>query len=227
MDSEPEEIDRQKPTGELTQVSDGNTLWSYWKNGDSRQLTRRNIQEILQAADESKAIDRLRMIEDLGAGGLQTLLARLETGMEFGKVREQTVGETRLLVVSGRWTQEAMQRYFKVGSAAAARPVWMPDYVRVYIDAEAQLPRRVQYLKTHPNPQVKQVRPLITLDFRGMTVEDTVDDERFKFEAPQGLVELDRTEQVIENIRRTALGGDAAPAQPEPPADAVPAKSDG
>lgn len=212
----------QKPTGELTQVSDGNTLWTYWKNGDSRQLTRRDIQEILQAADEARSFDRLRMFEDLGAGGLQSLLARLETGMEFGKVREQTVGDTRLLVVSGRWTVDALVRYFQLQDASSPRPVWMPDFVRIYIDAEAQLPRRIQYLKRHPDPRVKQVRPMITLNFHNMTVNDQVNEEQFRFEAPQGLVEVDLTQQTIDGIRRTAQGAAATPAAPAATPNAEP-----
>lgn len=237
LDGAPLDTGKQKPTGELIQVSDGNTLSTYWKNGDSRQLTRRDIQEILKAADEARSFDRLRMFEDLGAGGLQSLLARLETGMEFGKVREQTVGDTRLLVVSGRWTTDALIRYFQLQDASSPRPGWMPDYVRIYIDAEARLPRRIQYLKRHPDPRVKQVRPLITLNFRGVTVNDEVDETQFHFETPQGLVEVDLTKQTIDSIRQTAGGAAGGPrpapgAQPaaDPATDsesAAPAKSDG
>lgn len=225
LDGAPEDTGKQKPTGELIQVSDGNALWSYWKNGDSQRLTRRNIQEILEAANQAEIFDSSRMFEDLGAGGLQALLARLETGMEFGKVREQVSGDTRLLVISGRWTKESLQQYFKVTDPAAARPAWVPDYVRVYIDAEAKLPRRIQYLKKHPNPVVKQVRPLITLDFRDMTINDSVDESQFHFEAPAGLAELDLTEQTIDAIRKTkTTAADADTSTSEPAA--APAKAE-
>jgi outer membrane lipoprotein-sorting protein len=231
LDGAPEDTGKQKPTGELVQVSDGNALWSYWKNGDSQRLTRRNIQEILEAADQAENFDRSRMFEDLGAGGLQALLARLETGMEFGKVREQTVGDTRLLVISGRWTKESLQQYFQITDPAAPRPAWVPDYVRVYVDAEAKLPRRIQYLKKHPNPAAKQVRPLITLDFRDMTINDTVDDSQFQFEAPAGLAELDLTEQTIDAIRKTNTAEKTAAASAdipttEPAVDAAPANAE-
>jgi outer membrane lipoprotein-sorting protein len=231
LDGTPEDTGKQKPTGELVQVSDGNALWSYWKNGDSQRLTRRNIQEILEAADQAENFDRSRMFEDLGAGGLQALLARLETGMEFGKVREQTVGDTRLLVISGRWTKESLQQYFQITDPAAPRPAWVPDYVRVYVDAEAKLPRRIQYLKKHPNPAAKQVRPLITLDFRDMTINDTVDDSQFQFEAPAGLAELDLTEQTIDAIRKTNTAEKTAAASAdipttEPAVDAAPANAE-
>jgi hypothetical protein len=210
LDGEPEDTGKQQPTGELTQVSDGNALWSYWKNGDSARLTRRNIQEILKVAAEAENFEAGQMLEDLGAGGVQSLIARLQVGMEFGKVHEQSIGDLRLLVITGRWTAESLAQYFKVNDPAAPRPGWMPEYIRVYVDAEAMLPRRIQYLKKHPNPELKQVRPLITLDFRGMTVNDTIDESQFQFEAPEGQLELDLTELTIEAIQKATNPGAAA-----------------
>ena len=204
LDGEPEDTGKQQPTGELTQVSDGNALWTYWKNGDSTRLTRRDIQEILKVAGESEQFDPDHMLADLGTGGLQSLIARLQLGMEFGKVREQTLGNSRLLVVSGRWTAESLKKYFNVEDRTAPRPHWMPEYVRVYIDAEAMLPRRIQYLKRHPIPEENKVRPLFTLDFLEMTIDDTVDESRFHFEAPEGELELDETGRTIELIQQAA-----------------------
>ena len=202
LDGEPQDTGRQKPSGELTQISDGNALWSYWVNGDSKRLTRRNIQEILKAAAEAENFERSQMFEDLGAGGLQSLIARLQLGMEFGKVRPQSIGNSRLLVVTGRWTAESLEKYFNIKDPEAPRPNWMPDFVRVYVDADARLPRRIQYLKRHPDPETKKIRALVTLDFRGMTVSDTFDESQFQFEVPAGQPELDETETTIELIQQ-------------------------
>ncbi|MCH2200356.1 MAG: hypothetical protein MK102_00180 [Fuerstiella sp.] len=204
LGGEPEDTGKQQPTGELTQVSDGNSLWTYWKNGDVTRLTRRDIQEILKVASESEKFDADHMLADLGTGGLQSLIARLQLGMEFGKVREQSLDGSRLLVISGRWTAESLKKYFNVEDRTATRPNWMPEYVRVYVDADAMLPRRIQYLKRHPNPEEKRVRPLITLDFRAMTITDTVDESQFHFEAPEGELELDETSRTIEMIQQAA-----------------------
>lgn len=204
LDGEPEDVGKQKPTGSLVQVSNGNNLWSLWTNGDSRHLTRRNIRTVLAAADAAESFDSKKMLEDLGAGGLQALLARLETGMEFGKVREQSSGDTRILILAGRWTSEALEQYFNLKDTAAPLPNWIPDYVRVYLDADRQLPRRIQYLKKHPNPQIQQVLPLVTLDFRGMTVNGDVSDDLFDFKPPEGLPELDLTDKTVEAIQKAA-----------------------
>lgn len=204
LDGEPEDTGKQKPTGSLVQVSNGNNLWSLWTNGESRHLTRRNIRTVLEAADAADNFDRAKMLEDLGAGGLQALLARLETGMEFGKVRERAEGGTRMLILAGRWTTEALEQYFNLKDPAAPLPNWIPDYVRVYLDADQKLPRRIQYLKKHPNPQISQVQPLLTLDFRNMTVNGDVSDDLFDFKPPEGLPELDLTDKTVEAIKKAA-----------------------
>ncbi len=212
LDGPEEDTGRQKPTGSLQQVSNGRTLWTLWQNGDSRRLTRRSIRQILAAADEAESFDVQQMLEDLGVGGLQALLARLQVGMEFGRVREQTVGDTRLLVLTGRWTAESLKDYFRVEKAGTALPGWVPDYVRIYVDADARLPRRIQYLKQHPNPKLSQVRPLVTLDFRSISIRSEADDSVFEFQAPDGLPELDVTEKTIEAIRKAA--GATGPGEP-------------
>lgn len=207
----PEDPGKQKPTGELLQVSNGSNLWTLWKNADSRRLERRNLREILEAADEAGKFDSGQLLEDLGAGGLQTLLARIEIGMEFGKVRERTDGDTKLLVLSGRWTAESLKKYFKLQDPTAALPLWIPDYVRVYLDAETLLPRRLEYLKKHPAPGRKQVSRMITLVFREMTINDAIDETLFTFQAPDDLPELDVTDRTIKTIRNAVKQPAAIP----------------
>jgi len=217
LDGEPEEMGKQKPTGSLVQVSNGNNLWSLWINGESRHLTRRNIRSVLEAADKAESFDSRKMLEDLGAGGLQALMARLETGMEFGKVREkETAGGGRFLVLAGRWTTEALEQYFKLKDPSAPLPAWIPDYVKVYLDADRKLPRRIQYLKKHPTPQIQQVLPLVTLDFRDITVNGDVSDDLFDFNPPEGLPELDLTDKTVEAIQKAAGVAAAATEEASP-----------
>ena len=220
FDGQPEDVEKLKSTGEFTQVSDGGVLWTLWKNGDDNRLTRRNIREILEAADAEEDINSAQMLEDLGTGGLQALIARLQTGMEFGTVREQTVGQTRLLLLSGRWTEEARQEYFNITSPEQPLPEWLPDFVRLYVDADALLPRRIQYLKKHPNPAEKLVRPLITLDFRKMSINDALPEDWFVFSAPEGLPEDDLTQQTIRSIKQAANPATSGSAEPADGAEA-------
>ena len=207
IDSEPLDTSDIKVTGSLTQVSDGSVLWSYWVNGDQKKLTRRNIQEIVDAAGQVPNYSTAKSLQDLGVGGLLALMSNLQAGMEFGAVREQMVGNAKLLILSGRWTLKSRKDIFQLpDDSDAPLPEYVPDYVRVYVDAEGMLPRRVQYLKRHPNPELKQIRPLVTLDFRAFKANVDVLDQTFEFVRPddETIPEADLTSQVIENIKAAA-----------------------
>lgn len=204
--SRPAERDDQV-TGSLQQVNDGSVLWSLWINGDQKQLTRRNVRQITEAAGEIPNYSAARSLQDLGVGGLQTLITQLQTGMEFGQVLEQKAGETSLLVLSGRWTTKAKEEYFQLpADSTAALPEYIPDYVRIYIDATAMLPRRIQYLKKHPNPERQQVRPMSTMDLRNIVLNGEINEAAFTFRQPEGetIPEVDLTAQTIESIKQIA-----------------------
>ena len=203
LDGEPEPTDELKPTGSLQQVSDGSVLWSLWDNAGIRKLTRRNIQQIIDAIPETGSYKADRLLEDLGVGGLQTLLARIQQSMDFGTVREQMVGEDRFLVLSGKWSDKSRKEMFDTEDPDAPLPDYIPDYVRIYIDADASLPRRIQYLKRFPDPSQNLVRPLVTLDLRGVSLNEEVSDGLFTLQVDdEGLVEEDLTPKVIDTIKQ-------------------------
>jgi hypothetical protein len=78
------------------------------------------------------------------------------------------------------------------------------------------------------------VRPLITLDFRNLVINEPVDDQAFVFKTPEKAVEVDETENVIQMIQQSlkpasadggtpaaagAAGAAGTPATPTPPAE--------
>ena len=212
-----EDTTKLKPTGNLTQVSDGSVLWTYWVNGKDKSLTRRNLQEIQEAAAEVPNKDGLLNLQSLGVGGLKALMANLQNGMEFGTVTEQNAGEVTFLVLAGRWDENTRTKIFKVpAESAAVLPVYIPDYVRVFVESRTMLPWRIQYLKKHPNAQVKKVRPIMTIDFRDIKPVETPDAAAFVFERPElkegeELDEVDVTGQVILGLKQLPRGA----AEPE------------
>lgn len=213
VDAKPEDTTEAKMTASLLQVSDGSVLWSLWTNGDQKQLTRRNIRQIVEAANDIPNYSAAKSLQDLGVGGLQTLMAQLQAGMDFGMVREQERGGTKLLVLSGRWSTKALKEYFQLPDDPNAQlPDYIPDYVRVYIDADANLPRRIQYLKKHPNPEQKQVLPLVTIDLRNIALNTEIEEAVFTFRQPDGaaLPEIDLTSQVIEGLKQIGAGANSA-----------------
>ncbi len=152
--------------------------------------------------------------------------------MEFGSVMEQESGNQRYFVLSGRWSAQARKDYFGLtDDPAAVLPEYIPDYVRIYIDADALLPRRIEYLKKHPNPEQKQIRPAVVLDFRRINIKPAISGDTFQFKLPDGepIPEVDLTAQVIANLKQIAAG--AAPASDTPDTtteqkDETPAKSE-
>ncbi|MEP3477781.1 MAG: hypothetical protein ABJZ55_00895 [Fuerstiella sp.] len=200
------ELADKKISGALTQISDGSVLWSKWQNGPDTQITRRNIREILDAVKDIKNTTAADSLRSLGIGGLQTLVSQLQVGMEFGQVKEQTIGGNTIYVLTGRWTQKTRKDIFKVpeGDLETPLPAYIPDYVRVYVDQKASLPRRIEYLKRHPNPEVKQAQPLAILDFRNIRLNETLNETMFdisKEEGDDSVEEKDLTRDVIDAIQ--------------------------
>jgi len=204
LDAAPQTFDESRNRGVLIQVSDGTVLLTSWKNGDAQRVTRRNIRDILTAAEATKTYDPKNAAMDLGVGGLRGLISRLQASMEFAPVKSLTVGERQVFEVTGRWNERIKKDVFKVpeGTLVDPRPQ-VPEYVRVYVDAETMLPRRIQFLKRSMNPAEKMVRPLITLDLRNVVLNEAVDDQTFKFTAPENVPEEDQTEQVIQLIQQS------------------------
>lgn len=220
LDSETPDDSKRKVTGSLEQVSDGSVLWSRWVNGPQKQLTRRNIREIVDAVNDVPNYSATQSLQDLGVGGLQTLMSQLQVGMEFSTVQEQQVGDVTLLVLAGRWNQKTRKEVFGLEDPEAPLPGYIPDFVRLYVDAKASLPRRIQYLKKHPSPEVKKVRPVVTLDLKNIRLNEGVSDEMFTFDRGEedNIKEVDLTAQVIDAIKQIAAPaatGDSA-ATPEP-----------
>ncbi len=206
LDADAPVLDETKNRGILIQVSDGQVLSTSWKNGETQRISRRNIRDVLAAAEATKSYDPKNAAMDLGVGGLRGLVSRLQTTMEFAPVKQIKVGERRVYEVTGRWSEKVRKEIFKVpeDSIIDPRPE-VPEYVRVYIDVESMLPRRIQFLKRSMSPTEKLVRPLITLDLRNMVVNEAVEDATFVFQTPEGAQEEDQTEQVIQMIQQSIL----------------------
>jgi hypothetical protein len=232
LEAEAAPVDEAQNRGILHQVSNGSVLSTFWKNGDMQRVSRRDITTILAAAEATKAYDVKNAALDLGIGGLRGLVSRLQTTMEFAPVKSITVGDRKVYEVTGRWSERIRKEVFKVpeGSIVDPRP-HVPEYTRVYVDAETMLPRRIQFLKRSMDPTAKMVRPLITLDFRNLVINEPVDDQAFVFKTPEKAVEVDETENVIQMIQQSLKPASTEPAAPDaagtpatPPATATPAE---
>lgn len=223
LDAAAPTINEAENRGVLTQVSDGNVLYTSWKNGDTQRVTRRNIRDILAAAQAISTYDPQNAAMDLGIGGIRGLISRLQTTMEFAMVKTVKVGDRDFLEVTGRWSDRVRKEVFKLpeGTIVDPRP-HVPEYVRVFVDSQTMLPRRIQFLKRSMDATQKMVRPMMTLDLRNLVLNEAVDEQAFIFKATANTSEEDLTreedltQQVIQMIQASVQ-----PAATGPP-DTVP-----
>jgi hypothetical protein len=198
--------------GELQQICDGTVVHTVWRNGDTVRITRRTLTAIQEAAASAGGFESGSVAMDLGVGGLRSLISRLQSSMVFAPVRKLTAGERNLLEVTGRWNDRVRKEVFGLpeGTFVDARP-WVPEYSRVYVDQETQLPRRIQYLKHSLNPAEKVARPLLTLDLRNLRLNTPVDESLFRFVQPENTSVEDQTDAVINAIRNSKSTPKAQP----------------
>ncbi len=192
--------------GSLLQVSDGTVLHTEWKNGESVVVTRRTIADILEAAEDIENYDASAVLADLGVGGLRSLIARLQDTMTFAPVKELTVNDRRILQVTGSWNDRVRKEIFQLPENTFVHELpWIPEYVQVFVDAETNLPRRIQFLKHSTDATQKIARPLLTLDLRKIEINGQIDDQLFAYRAPEGAAEEDQTEALIRSIKGEPL----------------------
>lgn len=185
--------------GSLTQVCNGQLLWTRWQVGKQSQITRRDIREIQRAVQETRNVPNAELLSDLGLGGIRALLAALETSMDFDAVRAIEIDGRKFYVLQGSWKKELMSQLGIANPEAdQTLPPHIPDVARVYVEVETLFPRRIMYLKRHPEKDL--VRPMVTLDFTGIQLNAAIDDAEFEYEPPDDVQQIDDTKEYIERL---------------------------
>lgn len=198
--------------GALLEVCDGEVLWTRMeidlgrkrnvKEGKDITITRRNVAEIMSAArkiGDPKIQDGL--IASMGLGGLPGLIAGIEENMKFSSVKEETLRETPVLVVQGTWTDSYASK-LRGGqqrqAASALLPAYVPDSVRLYFDRETGFPHRIEYRKKVPGRDVQ--RPMVTLDFLDVTLNQPINNSEFDYEPPAGTQPQELTRFFVDRL---------------------------
>ncbi|RPI82501.1 MAG: hypothetical protein EHM42_09400 [Planctomycetaceae bacterium] len=204
--------------GSLLEVCNGSVLWTRTEidaGGGTRKasksakdrkkeltVTRRNVQQILDAARKSGDFSEQTetdLLVSLGLGGIPALLASIEQDMKLGGVKEEVFREKPVLLITGTWSEAASGRMRRPGPGGAPGllPPTVPDQMRLYLDKETGFPYRLLYLKRIPNRDV--LKPMLTLDFRDVVLNEPISPTEFEYEPPQG-VEVDLTNVYLEQF---------------------------
>ncbi len=215
MDAENAPLEASDDKGQLLQVCNGSIMYTLWKNGKDVRLTRRSVNDILNAAAATTVYDPKNAAMDLGLGGLRGLIARIQNTMEFAIVQKKESSGRSFYEMTGRWNEKVRKEVFQIpeGTIVDPRP-HVPEYCRLYVDVETMLPRRIQFLKRNVAANPKLTRPMLTLDLRNIVLNEAVDEQQFSFTPPEGVKEEDVTQRVIEMIQKSNQPA-ADPAKPD------------
>jgi hypothetical protein len=201
-------------TGSLMEVCDGEVLWTrteidFGKKRERKErrdtvLTRRNVAEIMTAA--RRAIDEKNqsvLIASLGLGGLPALIAAVEQDMRFTDVKEDTLRDRPVLVIHGTWTDSFASKLRGPANQpgqppSSLLPANVPDAVSVYLDRETSFPHRILYLKRIPGRKVQ--RPMLTLDFMDVVLNEQINPGEFDYEPPKGVTPVEQTKQFVDML---------------------------
>ena len=187
-------------TGKLTEVCDGQILWTWQQTGKHQRVTRRNVRQIERAASAAGMTTQNLLVAELGFGGLPALVAALQKSFQFERVVEQDVDGLRLLVMDGTWRPE-IEKSLAIDSGGSLAS-HIPDRIRIYLQKDKLFPRRILYLKQGSKPNL--FRPLASLDFANVVWDGPLSETAFLFSPPEDVRREDVTQEYIRRFSQNA-----------------------
>lgn len=205
--------------GSLLEVCDGQVLWTRHDVGEQIQVTRRDVQQILDAASKSGlSIPQTTMVTNMGLGGVPALLAAFSKDFEFTRVADDVIDEKPVILLEGTWSQTYKDQWLgkkETRKSGQELPLFIPDSVRIALDPETQFPRRIVYLKTIPDRNQGQPGPLLSLDFTEVKFNQKLkDDEEFSFVPPERGQVIDITNDFVRMLQGPATAPAATKTAP-------------
>ena len=211
--------------GALTEICDGTILHTEKAIGKVGAkdpdvvYTRRDVQKILAATENSLNLPVASLGAEMGIGGLPAILASIDRCMIGQRVTDEEFEGQKCRVYYGRWDPVILQKY-QAGLGENAKEIlanlvpFFPDSVRVHFAADTLLPVKITYLKNEQNETgaVTGERAIMFLAFRNMKMDQPVLPTAFKFVLPTGREEVDTTNDFLKLIEQANASIQAAPA---------------
>lgn len=136
--------------------------------------------------------------------------------MKFSTLKEESLRSRPVYLIQGTWNDDAAKRWLGDPTKRpkdAALPMFVPDEVRISLDRETGFPLRVQYLKKMPDRDL--MRPMLTLDFLDVALNEPIDPREFQYEPPDRVTPVELTPMYLDQLK--PLTAPAVPAQPGSP----------
>ena len=210
--------------GSLTEICDGTILHTQKAIGKAGakdpelQFTRRDVQKILAASENSANLPIASLGAEMGIGGLPAILASIDRCMNGKRVTDQEFEGQMCRVYHGAWDPVVRQRY-QAGIGAESDRVmaslvpFFPDTVRVFFAADTLLPVKIVYFK-HDLDEAGKVtgeRALMQLEFRNLKLDQPVAPTTFQFVLPAGREEVDTTKDFLNLVNAANAAMPIAP----------------
>lgn len=192
--------------GSLTEVCDGERLWSLMELPGSQRITRRDVRQILAAVEQSQLPPEKATIIDLALGGLPAFVSSLQRSLQYHSVERKQQDDQELFVLSGTWNDELAGQLGK-DAKKPKYPAHIPEAVRLYLAADSLFPVRLVYLKRHE----QELKTLLDLRFRHIEFDGPVDERLFAFTPPDSTEPEDITREYLQ-LLQTVDKSQSAPA---------------
>ncbi len=183
-----------------------------------QEYTRRDVQRILGAVENTANLSTQIQVAELGIGGLPAILASIDRSMIGQKVTQEEVNGQMCQVFHGRWDRELLEKYKRaVPQQGAQLEAFLPDRVRVSFAADTLVPVKIVYLVALRDEKgaFQGERPVMTLEFKNIVLDKELPVDAFDYTLPAGAEERDMTQDYISMMKETSRAIEAAP--PEKP----------
>lgn len=197
----------------VTQVYDGEAVWTDRNLPGSRQVTRIDMAALRRELESWPEADRQGraplgegMAELLARGGLSQLVSSLVRSFAFGAHRAVSHEDRALVALVGVWRPEQLARIWP-GAGEGNWPAHLPHHVLVYIDPRERFPYLVEYrggdqaaVAESTEVHLRTRDPLASLEFVDVQFAATMPADVFHFVPPDNNF-TDVTHQVLAEVR--------------------------
>ena len=207
--------------GTLLEVCDGQILHTAKTMGKvgakdpTQEFSRRDVQRILAARDNSLNLSVAGQGAEMGVGGLPAMLASIDRCMVGQRITEEEFDGQVCRVFHGVWDKEILKRYDDGLKENKARLVpFFPDGVQVFLTADTLVPVKFVYLKNDLDESGKIVgaHTLMSLELRNLKLDQPLPANTFEYVLPAKREEIDVTNEFLNLIKNADKAFHSQPA---------------
>ena len=204
----------------VTQVYDGEYVWTDRKLPGTRKVTRVDIKTVRRELNlQAEAQGGVSLTDMAARGGLSQLAANLTRCFTFGAPQPMQMGERTMLAMIGTWQPAALEKEWATLSTKPPSewPGHLPHHVLVYIDSNELFPYLIEYrssvdaeLATDPSGFFATRDPLALYEFIDVQFfTASMPPSLFHYTPPDASYQ-DVSARVIEELRAPAEAAAAA-----------------